>query len=41
MKRTFGLLTGTAIALGSLAIAPQANAHGRYFGQYGYYQVTP
>jgi len=40
MNRTFGLLTSTAIALGSLAIAPGANAHGKYFGQYGYSHVT-
>jgi len=40
MNRTFVLLTSTAIALGSLAIAPEANAHGRYFGQYGYYGST-
>ena len=37
MNRTFGLLAGTAIALGSFAIAPEVNAHTRYFGQYGYY----
>jgi hypothetical protein len=36
MKRTFVLLTGAAIALGWLAIAPNASAHGRYYGQYGY-----
>ena len=46
MNRTFGLLismavASTAIAAGSLATAPEANAQGRYFGQYGYYQVTP
>jgi hypothetical protein len=46
MHRTFGLLVSTAIAstaiaVGSLATAPEANAHGRYFGQYGYYDVTP
>jgi hypothetical protein len=41
MKRPFALLTGAAIALGWLAIAPDANAHGRYFGQYGYYYGDP
>jgi len=46
MNRTFGLListaiASTAIALGSLATAVEANAHGRYYGQYGYYDVTP
>jgi len=41
MKKTFALLTGAAIALGSLAIAPDANAHGRYFGRYGYYYGGP
>jgi len=46
MNRTFGLLVSTAIAsaaiaVGSLAIAPEANAQGRYFGQYGYYEFTP
>jgi hypothetical protein len=34
MKRNFALLTGAAIAVGWLAIAPDANAHGRYFGRY-------
>jgi len=37
MNRTFALLTGAAIALGSLAIAPDANAYGRHFRHYGYY----
>jgi hypothetical protein len=37
MKGTFALLTGTAIAIGWLAIVPDADAHGRYFGPYGYY----
>ena len=41
MKRTFALLTGAAVALGWLAIAPDANAHERYFGQYGYYYGDP
>jgi len=41
MKRIFALLTGAAIALGWLAIAPDANAHGRYFGRYGYYYGDP
>jgi hypothetical protein len=36
MKRTFALLTGTAIAIGWLATVPDANAHGRYFGPYGH-----
>ena len=40
MNRTFALLTSTAIALGSLAIAPEANAHGRYYG-HGYYGAMP
>jgi hypothetical protein len=37
MKRTFALLTGAAIALGWLAIVPDANAHERYFDPYGHY----
>jgi hypothetical protein len=37
MKRSLALLTGAAIALGWLAVAPDANAHGRYFGRYGHY----
>src|SRR5215470_8884271 len=37
MKRTFALLTGATIALGWLAIVPDANGHGRHFGPYGYY----
>jgi hypothetical protein len=41
MNRTFVLLAGMAIALGSLAIVPEANANVRHFGQYGYYQVSP
>lgn len=41
MKRTFVLLTGAAIALGWLAIAPDASAHGRYYGQYGYHYAAP
>lgn len=41
MKRTFVLLTGAAVALGSLALAPHASAHGRYYGQYGYYYGGP
>lgn len=41
MKRTFALLTGAAIAIGWLAIAPDANAHERYFGPYGYYYGGP
>lgn len=36
MKRSFALLTGAAIVIGWLAIVPDANAHGRYFGRYGY-----
>ncbi len=36
MNRTFALLAGAAITLSSVAVAPEANAHGRYFGQYGY-----
>ena len=41
MKRTFALLTGAVIALGWLAIVPDADAHGRYFGRYGYYYGGP
>jgi hypothetical protein len=41
MNRTFALLAGTAITLGSLAIVHEANANVRHFGQYGYYQVSP
>ena len=41
MKRTFALLTGAAIALGWLAVVPDADAHGRYFGRYGYYYGGP
>ena len=41
MNRIFALLTGAAIALGWLAIAPDANAHVRYFGRYGYYYGGP
>jgi hypothetical protein len=41
MKRSFALLTGAAIAVGWLAIVPDASAHGRYFGQYGYYYGDP
>jgi hypothetical protein len=37
MNRTFALLTGAAIVLGSLAIAPDANARVRY----GYYYGGP
>jgi hypothetical protein len=35
MKKMFALLTGVAVALGWLAIAPDASADGRYYGQYG------
>jgi hypothetical protein len=41
MKRTFALLPGMAIAIGWLAIVPDANAHGRYFGPYGHYDRGP
>jgi len=41
MKRTFAPLTGAKIALGWLAIVPDANAHVRYFGPYGYYYGGP
>src|SRR5262252_8705581 len=41
MKKSFALLTGAAIAVGWLAIVPDASAHGRYFGQYGYYYGDP
>jgi hypothetical protein len=41
MKRTFALLTGATIALGWLAIVPDANARVRYFGPYGYYYGGP
>ena len=37
MNRIFALLAGAAIVIGSLAIVPDANAHVRYFGRYGYY----
>src|SRR5260370_31526263 len=30
-------VAGAAIVIGSLAIVPDANAHVRYFGGYGYY----
>ena len=41
MNRTFALLIGTAMALCSFAVAPEAKAHGRYFAQYGYYGAMP
>jgi hypothetical protein len=41
MNRFFALLSGVAIVIGSLAIVPDANAHGRYFGRYGYYYGDP
>jgi hypothetical protein len=41
MKRTFVVLTGATIALGWLAISPDASAHGRYYGQYNYYYGGP
>jgi hypothetical protein len=41
MKRTFALLTGAAVAIGWLAVVPDANAHAQYFGQYGYYYGGP
>jgi hypothetical protein len=41
MKRSFALLTGAAIAVGWLAIVPDASAHGRYLGQYSYYYGDP
>jgi hypothetical protein len=41
MERTFASLTGAAIALGWLAIAPDANAHALYFGRYGHYDGGP
>jgi hypothetical protein len=34
-KKMFALLTGVAVALGWLAIAPDASADSRYYGQYG------
>ncbi len=37
MNRIFAFFAGVAIVLGSLAIAPDANARVRHFGQYGYY----
>jgi hypothetical protein len=37
MNSIFALLAGAAIVIGSLVMAPDANAHVRYFGQYGYY----
>jgi hypothetical protein len=41
MKRTFALLTGVAIALGSLAMASSGNAAMRQFGQDRYYGAVP
>jgi len=41
MNRIFALLAGAAIVIGSLAIVPDANAHVRYFGGYGYYYGGP
>jgi hypothetical protein len=44
MMRTFALLAGTTMMLGSLAIVPPAHAAMRYFGQgrsYGYYGYSP
>jgi hypothetical protein len=41
MTRTVALLTGAAMALGWLALVPDANAHVRYFGRYGYYYGDP
>jgi len=41
MNRIFALLAGAAIVIGSLAIVPDANAHVRYFGRYGYYYGGP
>ena len=37
MNRTLTLLAGAAVVIGSLAMAPEANARVRYFGHYGYY----
>jgi hypothetical protein len=42
MTRTFALLTGATIILGSLAVAPPADAAMRCFGGYcGYYGYSP
>ena len=41
MKRAFALLTGATIAIGWLAIVPQASAHARHLGAYGYYYGGP
>jgi hypothetical protein len=41
MNRVFALLTGAAIALDWLAIAPDANAQARHFGRHGYYYGGP
>jgi hypothetical protein len=41
MKRTFALLTGAVIVIGSLAIVPTAGAATRYFGQERYYNTMP
>ena len=41
MKRTFALLTGVAIALGSLAMTSSGNAATRHFGQERYYGAVP
>jgi hypothetical protein len=41
MNRIFALLAGAAIVIGSLAMAPEANARVRYFGHYGYHYGGP
>jgi hypothetical protein len=41
MKTTFALLTGGAIAFGSLAMAPTVEAAVRYYGQERYYDAVP
>ena len=41
MKGTFALLTSVAIGVGSLAMAPPANAAVRYFGQERSYDAVP
>jgi len=41
MKRTFALLTGGAIAFGSLAMSPTAEAAVKYYGHGRYHDAVP
>jgi hypothetical protein len=41
MKTAFALLAGAAIAIGWFAIVPEASAHARPFGAYGFYYGGP